>query len=810
MTKQLDLDRIKRNVATMAQKGAPVEDIDGYIAAEGATLDQIKAHKISEPGIIGTVAGWGKSIVGAVKGKQDPAFADLPDFASAPGIPMEQNPTLGGAKMFGTSDAQYGDIVRENLGDRFVKTEKDANGYDVVTYKAEDGTLQKAYVNRPGLDWQDVDRGISQAVPYILGATVAGKVLKPLGVAGRMVGQGATAGAVSLGADAAAKAIGSDQPLDLTRAGFAAAGGAIAEGVAPAISAFSRHRAARAAEKAGLTPELRAKLEQSILSPADLRGLSPQQASALAKQRIGELTDDQINAFVRNQTDAASAREVASKIQTDEFDIPTTLGRRTKDRALLMDEKDALYGRFGQEAKDVMQRVDDETAAAIRAQTLGGVRGAPGGSQEAYGLARQIAPTRTDRTGPMELGTDIRAGLRDAKQLEKAVEKQAWERVKDMTARPGAFDDLPKALAGQLGPLRVNDQTPTAMRMASDLQEYVSSKGLGAQGPAILGQTPIKTIDEMRRTLGTMTKNAAPGSSDAAAASAIYNGFNDWIEQAAKAGKLNGTPEQVADLIAARQATREIKQLFAPTMKGRKTAAAKILEDVIERADSPERVVYSLFGASGGKVPPRQGVVEALTHVKMIKDRMAAKGAPGAEDYGRAAKVLWDDVRLAYWHKMVTNSRGEPLTPNQLVTSLQDTMRNQKSVMNVLFSKEEQTVMKRFLNAVKEASYVDPNPSGSGSAILRAKEGSAYAQAAKTFLNAHASRESLVKGNILRSRVYRMIAKVIPEGGFINAKSALGRRVATQAASQEIQRVPRATMGGYGAAIGAQIKQDDQ
>lgn len=45
----MDLDRIKRNVAKMAAQNAPIEDIDGYIASEGATLDQIRAHKAQAP-----------------------------------------------------------------------------------------------------------------------------------------------------------------------------------------------------------------------------------------------------------------------------------------------------------------------------------------------------------------------------------------------------------------------------------------------------------------------------------------------------------------------------------------------------------------------------------------------------------------------------------------------------------------------------------------------------------------------------------------------------------------------------------------
>lgn len=40
-----DLDRIKSNVAKMVAQGAPESDIDGYIASEGVTIDQIRAHK---------------------------------------------------------------------------------------------------------------------------------------------------------------------------------------------------------------------------------------------------------------------------------------------------------------------------------------------------------------------------------------------------------------------------------------------------------------------------------------------------------------------------------------------------------------------------------------------------------------------------------------------------------------------------------------------------------------------------------------------------------------------------------------------
>ncbi len=44
-----DLARIKSNVAKMAAQGAPEEDIDGYIASEGVTIDDVRNFKLTPP-----------------------------------------------------------------------------------------------------------------------------------------------------------------------------------------------------------------------------------------------------------------------------------------------------------------------------------------------------------------------------------------------------------------------------------------------------------------------------------------------------------------------------------------------------------------------------------------------------------------------------------------------------------------------------------------------------------------------------------------------------------------------------------------
>lgn len=41
-----DLDRVKRNIERMIAMKAPETDIDGYIASEGVSLDEVRSHQV--------------------------------------------------------------------------------------------------------------------------------------------------------------------------------------------------------------------------------------------------------------------------------------------------------------------------------------------------------------------------------------------------------------------------------------------------------------------------------------------------------------------------------------------------------------------------------------------------------------------------------------------------------------------------------------------------------------------------------------------------------------------------------------------
>ena len=128
-------------------------------------------------GAVNYVAGIPGAVYESVVGKQDPAFADV---AKNPSIERASGIVDPSASMFGVTDAAYGDIYKKSLGDRFLGSTKDKHGYEVVKFRDKDGSIKQAYVNKPGLDWMDVDRGVASALPYVLGGGLAGQQQRAL------------------------------------------------------------------------------------------------------------------------------------------------------------------------------------------------------------------------------------------------------------------------------------------------------------------------------------------------------------------------------------------------------------------------------------------------------------------------------------------------------------------------------------------------------------------------------------------------------------------------------------------------------
>lgn len=718
-------------------------------------------------GVLGTIAGLPRAAYDAVVGKQDPRFAGLPSIERASGIIDPQ------AEMFGVSDEAYADIYKKNLGDRFIGMTRDANNYPIIRFRGKDGQEQQAYVNRPGLDTQDVNRAISSSLPYVAVASGVGKVAQGAGTLGAMALQSLGAMATSGTQDAVATSMGSEQGLDTNRmlmAGGFAAGGELAGRVAlPFLRKIIGDRAL-------VTPD--GKLTDRGRRAVEREGLDP-----------NVVDEDLANEIRRRATVAEDPAEAITQATTDRFGIPTTKGQRTKDPQFLLVEKDIRAGTLGDAAKTRLGNLDQEQTAAIRRGALGDdSQVAPvvpsGNLGRAQSVAPTLAPARTTaEMSPDVLGDGIREGAKQAAARVKDLEREAWSLTENILPRQGATQTLPSFVQKRRGSLRVDEKlTPSAWGMAQEMDGFMKGGGNIAEGPEVLGQQSVRYIDEVRRRLMAMKDGAAPGA-DKTAANALYNAFDDWMVTAAQQGLLTGRPNATQALLNARRTTAELRGVLSPRVAGKKTNAARVLEKV-QNADTGEEALRALLGSSGPSAALPDGAVQALRHYKAAALTLA----------GPTGKNAWNDVRLANWLKLVTGKNGEMLSPRMVEKNIQMAFKNRPSMMSVLYDEGERKLMRQYAMAVKAASYTDPNPSGSGTAIR-----GLFPNLVKEQLQVQSKRELFSQHNVLMSRIYSGLAKVLPN--ILDGKNVMGGPAASRATSQRLTPRTPPSMAGYGSAL---------
>jgi hypothetical protein len=413
-----------------------------------------------------------------------------------------------------------------------------------------------------------------------------------------------------------------------------------------------------------------------------------------------ELSAEAQKVFAKTYSMTGDAAEAATRADVEPFGLPATKGQVSKDPYLLTQEEGMRRRLKGETAQNVIRAFDVEQEQAVKNAALGSD---PQSITTAISPGRRPAMAPQD-ANPMVLGQSVREGTNAAREAARVAEGEAWERVGPLTPKPEAFDTLGAALDRRLGSdLAIDSKnTPAAAQLAQEIDRFVSGEA-PEQVAKILKNNPVRTVDAMRRRLLAISKGAQTPT-DKRAASALYDGFNDWIGEAADNGLLAGDPASAAAMKVARGFTKEVRELFAPTIAGKTSPAGRRLSAVMEGADSPEGVINQLLGSSGSRGVD-QGTTQALTNLKQALD----KDAPAD-----VAKATWDDVRLAYWVRQVQGRNGEMLGPTAILNNIKTALSNQQSVVRALYTREETLQIRRFVQALETISYKPPNASGSG------------------------------------------------------------------------------------------------
>ena len=683
------------------QQDARVQSVDYFSAASG--LDKIgnQPHGQTEQ----PKEGWGEWAINTIKGRQDPRESNTKTVFEQ--YPNELRGPTGDAAIFGASDDAMADIIVKNLGDRYVRTDKDVHGYPIIVTRGADGQEQRGYVNRPGLDLQDVARAGYGSLPYLATGGAVGAATRGAGIGFQAIMQGLGAGATSVAGDAGNIVQGSKQGVDLPKAavmtGFGAAG--------PVIGAATGALWRRFVTIPGLIDKSTGQLTPKGIEAARQAGLDP-----------ADVTPDFAQSFSKSLATSGNPAQAATEAGLERFGIPATRGQITKDPYLLTQEEGMRRRLYGESAQDTMRAFDQQQQDAIRFSALGddgtGVV-ATGTTAPRQGIGEQINPTRkpgaaqSDRQ-PATLGNSVQDTLQAARRNARTQEANLWDdNVKNLAATPKALESLTPHMEMALA--NESAFTSTGEAMAKEIGQFAKGE-LPVVEAGGIKLKPIQSVDQMRRRLKGLLDNAQDGS-DKHQAGQIYGAFNDWIGDAAEKSLLAGDPAAAMQLVKARGFTKEVRQIFEPRANdGTMTPGARRLGAILDdgKADSGEAVIQHLLGSAGSR-GVNQGTVSALRNAKMALDRFAP---------GDAGKQAWDDIRLSYWTRLVSGKNGDLVGPTAMVNNLKGAMQNQSTVMSTLYTPLELRKMREFIRALEAVSFKPPNASGSGySAAQFAKEG---------------------------------------------------------------------------------------
>jgi len=720
--------------------------------------------------------GAGKAVVGAVQGKHDPKYKDVPQLEKNSGIMMD-----GFADMTAVTDSSYADVWAKALGDRYIGTFNDANGYPIVRFKGKDGSEQLGYVNKPGLDYQDVSRGLSASVPYLMAGGIAGRALGALGTGANVVGQSLAAGVASLAQDGGASTIGSKQGLDDMKLLVSMGAGGIGELVGRAVVPFvMKWRSSADVWKKDAMGNITLTDKGKMLAKKE--GLDPDISIDVAQAR--KVMDETAT--------AKSPGEAIIKSRTDQFGIPSSGAQRSRNPLEIQLEKDLRIDTLGPAAGKQMRDFDTKQADALRGAALGD------GATGFKSVGPELNPKRNmNNIAPDDLGESVQRGYQAARKSAKEMETAAWSNVHNVTPKAGAFELMPKIVRKRLGVDEIDkDLHPAAFKMSKDMQAYADGRaGINPEAPEILGQEAIRYVDVMRRNLlGTM--NAAKDSSDKRLAGKMYGSFLDWIDAAAEQNLISGGPLAAQAMRDARGATKQFMELFQP--KGLQGKGVTNTLKKVEGAETGEEVLRSLLGSGGPQSSLADGVVKSVKHYKAATLKLGGKEGADA----------WNDLRIAHWVSLVSDASKTMKTPHMMSKNIRSAMSKQASLMKTLYSEKERKLMMQFEDAANAINWRphDINPGGTGTVNRSAM---AHVAEEQIRFNAQAARaKGTMRGDkikLIQSRLWRMLGAYIK-----GAEKPGGRVVANRAMSQEVTKKRPPAVGGYAAALVPQLSKEDR
>lgn len=572
----------------------------------------------------------------AVRGNASEQLPDLfgSQFAEqAKGIRASQGrgDLAGSAKL--SASAMFGDdndlmnAVRREFPD--AQMEQDANGNPVV--RMPNG--QRYYVNQPGLDMNDVGRFAGKVVQYLPAAKLAGIGGSTLARAG--IGAAAS-GATNVGTQVAA---GRDK-VDAGEVAMTAGFGGAAEVAAPMLQGVGR----RAVD--------------TVRSDAS----KVQIGKEIAKRAGIDSADDVMaRALYEGRGQIAAGASPAAILAEKQFGFKLTRGQKTGNAAM-MDSEDFLRQLDNSPNNPLVLAKDYNEAQMARVnqgmrQTL--ARGEPVAVEQQSAQAIQDALRAAQAQGQKRVG---------------AAYAKADKAAGGIFAAADDFGNIPtqidKAFRGNvaLSP----ELTPATLGARKILGEMVEDSGNAA--------VSLKRIEELRKRMNVL-RGTATKPTDVRAMGELFKTFDDQVHGAIVRNMMDGGPEAMEALKAARGEASRMFRLFS----GNTESGRRILKSMAEEA-TPEQVANFFVGANG---------LNAAQASAVAKRYLSIVGKESAE-----ANALRDLVARRLFDAKGTGRQSADVTANQLQQALSG---KGSSLMTTLFNTTERKLLSDYNKVLREA-----------------------------------------------------------------------------------------------------------
>ena len=158
-----------------------------------------------------------------------------------------------------------------------------------------------------------------------------------------------------------------------------------------------------------------------------------------------------------------------------------------------------------------------------------------------------------------------------------------------------------------------------------------------------------------------------------------------------------------------------------------------MIDAILHKAQSPEEIVSYLFGAS--KLGGKSSTVSALRKLSSIVGKDSDE---------------WGSVKEIAWMKLSRDKQGNPLTAQAFEKSWKEALNENKSLINELFSVNEQGLIRRYNEALQATKRESTNASQTAFSIE---------SALRYTLRRFGQRESFTKGNVGSGTVLQFLAR---------------------------------------------------